>query len=299
MPTAAVIKTLVFIADDEPVVVLMRGDLDVNEIKVKAALGCSQLHLARDGQVVKLTGAPVGFAGPVGLEGAAIWADESVRGIVGAVVGGNAADAHYVGFSMERDAPAAQFADFRIAGGGDTCGRCGGTFDFFRGIEVGQVFHLGTKYSEPMGATFLDADGKEQPMVMGCYGIGITRILSAAIEQNHDESGMVWPMALAPYQVIVLPMQLQNDEVMSAANAIYSELIAAGVQVIFDDRDVRAGVKFKDADLIGIPLRITIGPRGLKTGEVELRRRGTSDDVMVGVDVVVDELKRRIASETS
>ena len=298
VPTGAVIKTLVFIADDVPVVVLMRGDLDVNEIKVKAALGCAQLHMARDGQVAKLTGAPVGFAGPVGLEGAAIWADESVRGVVGGVVGGNAADVHYRGFSIERDAPGARFADFRLASGGDICGRCGGTFDFFRGIEVGQVFHLGTKYSEPMGATFLDADGQEQAMVMGCYGIGITRILAAAIEQNHDDFGIVWPMSLAPYQAIVLPMQVQNEEVMAAADTIYSALTAAGIEVILDDRDVRAGVKFKDADLIGIPLRITIGPRGLKTGEVELRRRGTKEDAMVAVDDVVAELTRRIALET-
>ena len=296
VPNTAVVKTLIFIADDEPVAVLMRGDLDVNEVKVKVALGCAQLHMARDGQVSALTGAPVGFAGPVGLEHAPIWADESLRGVVGAVVGGNAADAHYTGFSIDRDAANVQFADFRLAKGGDSCGRCDGTFDFFRGIEVGQVFHLGTKYSAPMGATFLDADGKECPMVMGCYGIGITRILSAAIEQNHDSSGIVWPMAIAPYQVIVLPMR-QDDDLMDAANRIYVRLRDAGVEAVLDDRDVRPGVKFKDADLIGIPLRITIGPRGLQNNEVEVRRRGTDEDVMVSVDVVVEDMQRRIAEE--
>lgn len=297
VPTTAIIKTLIFMADDEPVAVLMRGDLDVNEIKVKAALGCAQLHMARDGQVKKITGAPVGFAGPVGLEGAKIWADESLRGIVGGVVGGNEGDKHYRGFSTERDTKDVTYADFRMAKGGDQCGRCEGVFEFFRGIEVGQVFHLGTKYSVPMKATFLDSDGKEQPMVMGCYGIGITRILAAAIEQNHDEYGMIWPMSLAPYHVIVLPMQMKNDEVVEAANKIYADLRAAGVEVLLDDRDLRPGVKFKDADLLGIPLRITIGPRGLKTGEVELRRRGTVDDIMVKVDDVVADLQNRIAEE--
>ena len=296
VPTSAIVKTLIFIADDEPVAVLMRGDLDVNEVKVKAALGCSQLHMARDGQVAALTGAPVGFAGPVGLEGAPIWADDSLRGVVGGVVGGNAADAHYTGFSIGRDAAEVRFADFRLAKGGDECGRCGGTFDFFRGIEVGQVFHLGTKYSEPMGATFLDADGQECPMVMGCYGIGITRILSAAIEQNHDDSGIVWPMAIAPYHVIVLPMR-QDEDLMEAATQVYDGLRAAGVEVLLDDRDVRPGVKFKDADLIGIPLRVTIGPRGLKNNEVEVRRRGVDGDSMIALDEVVDTLRRRVAGE--
>jgi prolyl-tRNA synthetase len=297
LPATAIVKTLVFMADDAPVAVLMRGDLDVNEIKVKAALGCTQLHMARDGQVRQITGAPVGFAGPVGLEGATIWADESLRGLLGGVVGGNEGDKHYRGFAIERDASDVKFADFRMAKGGDQCGRCDGTFEFFRGIEVGQVFHLGTKYSVPMKATVLDADGKETPMVMGCYGIGITRILAAAVEQHHDDSGIVWPMSLAPYHVIVLPMQMKNAEVVEAANKIYGDLRAAGVEVILDDRDLRPGVKFKDADLLGIPLRITIGPRGLQTDEVELRRRGTKEDFMVKVADVVSDLSRRIEEE--
>jgi prolyl-tRNA synthetase len=298
VPETAVIKTLLFTADDRIVAALIRGDLDVNEVKLKTALGCAQLFLAGQATVEQATGAPVGFAGPVGLEGVEIWADESVRGITGAVVGANARDAHYTGFDIARDAVAARFADFRLAKAGDRCGRCdSGVFEAFRGIEVGQVFYLGTKYSEPLKATFLNENGEERPFAMGCYGIGITRILSAAIEQNHDGDGIVWPMSLAPFQVIVLPMRIDDEAVMGAAESIYEGLVAAGIDVVLDDRDVRPGVKFKDADLIGIPLRVTIGPRALAEGQVEVRRRGTGQDERLAVDGAVEALVARIGAE--
>lgn len=293
VPATAVVKTVLFMADDKPVAVLIRGDLDVNEIKVKVALGADQLHPAREGQVRDATGAPPGFAGPVGLEGVAVWADESVRGIVGAVVGANEADAHFTGFDQERDAPDVTFADFRTAQGGDRCGRCEGTFEFFRGIEVGQVFHLGTKYSEAMKANYLGEDGSEHPMVMGCYGIGITRVLSAAVEQNHDDNGIKWPMALAPYHAVVLPMR-DDADVVEAAERVYAELSAAGVETVLDDRyDLRPGVKFKDADLIGFPIRVTIGPRSLREGQVEVRMRGGADELL-DLETVAAELAGRV-----
>ena len=293
-----VIKTLVFIADAQPVVVLMRGDLEVNEVKVKAVLGADQLRMAREGEVRELTGAPIGFAGPVGLEGAAIWADETLRAAVGAVVGANVADTHYTGFDIDRDARSVRFSDFRLASGGDPCGRCAeGAFEFFRGIEVGQVFYLGTKYSDALRCTFLGEEGREQPMVMGCYGIGITRILSAAIEQNHDKDGIVWPMSLAPYHVIVLPMQMKDERVVAAAESLYAELLERGVEVVIDDRDTRPGVKFKDADLLGIPLRVTIGGRGLEAGRLEVRRRGSADDDLIAPEKAADHLVARIEDE--
>ncbi|MCB9508077.1 MAG: proline--tRNA ligase [Myxococcales bacterium] len=292
-----IVKTLVFVADEVPVLVLVRGDLDVNEVKVKVALGASTIRMAADREVEAVTHAPVGFAGPVGLT-TRVLADHSVFAIEDGVVGANAADAHLVGFCASRDAAGAQRVDVRLAAGGDACGRCGdGRFEFFRGIEVGQVFYLGTKYSEPMRCTFLDAEGVERPMVMGCYGVGITRILSAAIEQNHDADGIVWPMSLAPFHVIVAPLQLKEPTVVELAEKLYSELGALGVEVILDDRDVRPGVKFKDADLLGIPLRVTVGARGAAEGFVEVRRRGTAADERVAIDQVVAQVAGRVAAE--
>lgn len=293
-----IVKSVLFVADDTPVLVLMRGDLEVNEVKVKAALGATTLHLANDATVVEVTGAPVGFAGPVETK-LRVLADPTVAQISDGVVGANAADAHLTGFHLGRDVPQAEITDLRLAGAGDACGRCGGTFAYFRGIEVGQVFYLGTKYSEAMGARFLDEEGNEQPMQMGCYGIGITRVLSAAIEQHHDDRGIIWPMALAPFHVIVLPLQMNDDAVVAEAERIYAELKSAGIEVLIDDRDARAGSKFADADLIGIPLRVTIGARGLKAGMVELAARGVDgrEDVAAAdaVATVVTRVREALA----
>ncbi len=188
----------------------------------------------------------------------------------------------------------AAFADLRRATGGDVCGRCGGEFESHRGIEVGQVFYLGTKYSEPMNATVQDENGKMQPMVMGCYGIGVTRILAAVVEQNHDDDGIIWPMPIAPYQVTVLPLQMRNDDVVATGEKLYEELQAAGIEVMLDDRAIGVGQKFKDADLVGIPVRIAIGSRGLKEGNVEIKRRDASDIENVSVDEAVDYVKKLV-----
>jgi prolyl-tRNA synthetase len=274
---ARLAKTLIYLADGKAIAVLVRGDRDVNEIKLKKALGAEELLLATDAAVKEVTGAPVGFAGPVGLK-APIYCDLEVAGMADFVVGGNAADLHLTGVNVARDFVPTATGDYRAAAAGDDCARCDkGKLKAFRGIEVGQVFFLGTKYSKPMGVTFLDGDGVEKPAVMGTYGIGVTRIVAAAIEQNHDKDGIVWPVPLAPYEVTVLELQKDDDNVSATATRIYDELTAAGIEVLYDDRDERAGVKFKDADLVGIPFRIAIGKKGLAEGVVEVKRRNGTE----------------------
>lgn len=277
-----VIKSLVFEADGELVLVLCRADFEINEVAVKVALDATNLRLASEELVRELCGAPTGFAGPIGLaKKARILADYSIEGLVGAVVGANEADYHLLNIDVARDLTIDSWHELRLAGKGDPCGRCGEPFAYFKGIEVGQVFYLGTKYSAPMKATFLNEEGVEQPMVMGCYGIGVTRVMAAAIEQNHDDKGIVWPLALAPFSVQILPLQMNQAAVVEAAEGLYKELLDQGVDVLLDDRDLRAGGKFADADLYGIPLRIQIGSRGLANGLVEVRLRTDSDAVEI------------------
>ena len=290
------IKTLIYMADGKPVAVLLRGDRNLNEIKLKRLLDATELFLARDGQVLEATGAPTGFAGPHGLA-IQVVADLELRGATGAVVGGNKKDVHLTGFDIERDTSVAKYAGLRMAEAGDTCPRCGkGHYKAFRGIEVGHVFYLTTVYSVPMGCTFLDEGGAETPMEMGCYGIGITRVAAAAIEQHHDDAGIIWPMSIAPFEVSVLSLQ-QDAAVVEAAEKIYRELQARGVEVLFDDRDERPGGKFKDADLIGIPLRVAIGARSLKEGQVEVKWRRDARPELINVHRAVDEVVRMVEEE--
>ena len=278
------IKTLIVDADGALYAVLLRGDHELNEIKLKKVLGAQHVTLANDAQVVAATGAPVGFAGPVGLAGVeGIIADFGVEHLQDAVTGANEKDAHFVHVSVGRDFTPSQCADIRMATEGDPCPRCHEPLLAFRGIEVGHVFFLGTKYTEAMGCTYLAADGREQPMVMGCYGIGVTRIMAAAIEQNHDASGIVWPVALAPYHVTILPLQMNKPEVVEAADTLYQTLLDAGVEVVVDDRNERAGSKFKDAELMGIPVRVAIGARGLAEGKVELKPRAGGEMELVAI----------------
>jgi len=289
------IKTLIVNADGALHAVLVRGDHELNEIKLAKLLGADAVELADDARTVAATGAPVGFAGPVGLGGVeSIIADHAVRGMRDAVVGANAGDAHHVHVDEGRDFQAARFADLRLAVDGDACPRCAGPLKGYRGIEVGHVFFLGTKYSEAMRCNYLDEHSKEKPMVMGCYGIGITRIMAAAIEQNHDDKGIVWPRAIAPYQVAILPLQMNKSDVVQAAEAIYDRLTDAGFEVLLDDRKERAGAKFADAELIGTPLRIAIGGRGLKEGIVELKVRGGDEVEKVPLDGLLDEIRSRL-----
>jgi prolyl-tRNA synthetase len=278
------VKTLVYLSGDTPVAVLVRGDHEASETKLAGVLGGGPLTLADEATVARVTGAPVGFAGPVGLR-ARIVADASLRGVRDAVTGANQGDTHLVGVEQERDFPDVEFADLRQARAGDRCPRCTeGTFAEHRGIEVGQVFYLGTKYSTSMRASFLGTDGVERPIEMGCYGIGVTRTVAAAIEQHHDEAGICWPAPLAPFGAHVVPVNAKDGPSIEAADRIAGELAAAGVDVLVDDRDERPGVKFKDADLIGLPVRVTIGPRGLKTGAVEVKPRtaAAAEEIPIG-----------------
>ncbi len=277
-PASSFIKTLIVDVDGALHAVLLRGDHELNEIKLGKLLDADHIGMASEEAVKSVTGAPIGFAGPVGIgDVESIIADNAVRGLRGGVTGANAADAHLLNVDEGRDFEVSQFADLRLAREGDACPRCGGRLREHRGIEVGHVFFLGTKYSDAMRCNYLDENAVERPMVMGCYGIGVSRIMAAAIEQNHDENGIVWPKPLAPYDVTILPLQMNKDDVVEAADSIYEELRSAGLSVLLDDRKERAGSKFKDAELIGIPLRIAIGGRGLAEGVVEVKPRQGGD----------------------
>jgi prolyl-tRNA synthetase len=273
---------------------LVRGDRDVNETKLKNAVGALFVELADASLVQEVTGAPVGFAGPVGLKNVRILADLEVPRVVNAVVGGNKADVHLINVNYGRDYQAGEVLDLRNAAAGDPCPRCGAPLQLTRGIEVGHIFKLGTKYSEALGATYLGEDGQEHYIIMGSYGIGIPRTMAAAVEQNHDADGIIWPFPIAPYHVIIVPVNYAVPEQQELAESLYRELTAAGVETIIDDRDERAGVKFKDADLMGFPLRITVGPRALKEGKVELRRRADGSVMLLERSEVVAKVKAEI-----
>lgn len=280
----SLVKTILFFVDEKPVAVLVRGDREANEVKVKSHYDADTVRMASEAEVKELTGAPVGFAGPVGLS-CDVLADWSVSQSANFVVGANEKDAHYKNVNFGRDVKVAAWGDFALAREGDPSPVGEGTLKSYRGIEVGHVFYLGTKYSDALGAVFLDEEGKAKPMEMGCYGIGITRIMAAVIEQNHDEHGIIWPMALAPYQVLITTLGKQTDALREASSKLHDELEALGLEVVLDDRDERPAVKFKDADLIGIPLRLTLGGRGLKEGKVEVKWRNAGSKEFEKVDL--------------
>ncbi len=293
LPAERFVKTLIYqTAGGAAVAVAVRGDHEVSETKVRVALGGDAIALADEHAVERITGAPVGFAGPVGLY-VRLLADASLRGVRGMVTGANRGDEHLVGVDQARDFPDAEFADLRQARAGDACPRCeGGVLGSHRGIEVGHVFHLGTKYSQAMGASFLGADGQERPIEMGCYGLGITRTMAAAIEQHHDDAGIVWPAPIAPYGAHVVPVNPSDAALRETAERVGAALDAVGVDALLDDRDERPGVKFKDADLIGLPVRVTVGPRALGRGCVEVKARAAAEVA----EVPVGEVAARVAA---
>ncbi len=296
VPHSSMAKCLIFVADGEPVVVLVRGDYELNEIKLKNLLGCTELEMAPDSVVENVTGAPVGFAGPVGLK-VRIIADFSVQGMKNFVTGGNEKDIHLKNVNLERDFRVERFADLRNVVPGDACPRCEeGRMEMWRGIEVGHVFKLGTKYSEALKATYLDAEGKERIIFMGCYGIGVSRTVAACIEQNYDGNGIIWPIPIAPFHCIVSALNYKEEAVAQASDAIYEELAAAGVEVILDDRDERPGFKFKDADLIGIPLRIVVGAKNLAEGKVELKHRKSGEVELLSVNEAVAKVRALVVA---
>ena len=280
------VKTIILDGDKGVVGVLVRGDHEVNPVKVRRLVDDETLELAEPEVVEKVTGAPVGFAGPRGLE-VPLYADNAVSHMSGFVTGGNAADVHTKGVDLS-DFSVKAFGDLREAVPGDPCPRCGGSLTFLRGIEVGHIFYLGTKYSEAMKAHYLDENGVEQVIEMGCYGIGVGRTAAAAIEQNHDEKGIIWPLPIAPFTVALLSLDPGKEEIHAVAEKIYDDLIQAGVEVLFDEREERPGVKFNDADLLGMPLRVTVGGRGVKEGVAELKERATGKESKVPLEKVVE-----------
>ena len=285
------LKTLIFISDEKPVAVLMRGDHELNEVKLKNLLGAQQLEMAPPETVEKITGAPVGFAGPLRLPpGIKVIGDQAICGMKDFVTGANRKDAHFTGVNWERDVEPPELFDLRVITAEDPCPKCGGRLEIKRGIEVGHIFKLGTKYSEIMGAAFLDASGKEKPVIMGCYGIGVGRTVAAAIEQNHDEKGIVFPEPIAPFDVIISVINVKDSEMIAAAEKIYDELTEKGKECLLDDRKERPGVKFKDAELIGIPKRITIGRKVKESGLVELTSRKTGETVEIPADKVLSKV---------
>jgi prolyl-tRNA synthetase len=267
------VKTLIYETEKGLVAALIRGDREINEVKLANHFDVQHLALASEEKVQAATGAPVGFAGPVGLSGIPIVADESIRGLTNVVTGANKGDAHYVNVNWGRDVDLADWTDLILVTGGDPCPRCDGTLELFRGIEVGHIFKLGTKYSKALGCNFTDEEGNDKPMIMGCYGLGIGRTVAAAIEQNHDQDGIVWPRPLAPFEVLLTALNPEDPEVRRVAEELYGQLLERGAEVLFDDRDERPGVKFKDADLIGIPVRLTVGAKSLAGGKVEVSLR--------------------------
>ena len=286
-------KTIIYKADDKYIAAMVRGDRDVNEVKLKNLVGCTDdLELAEPGMVREITKAQVGFAGPIGL-GIPVYADKEVEMMKNFVVGANETDMHYKNVNIGRDFTPDVVADIRVVVTGDKCPKCGGEIKSEQGIEVGHIFKLGTKYSDALGLKYLDEEGKQQTVIMGCYGIGVTRCVAAAVEQLHDDNGIIWPVSIAPYQAIVVPANYKDEAQMAVAEKLYNELLDAGVEALIDDRAERAGVKFKDADLIGIPVRVVVGKK-IGEGIVEYKERKMESSVDVALEDAVSKVKEFI-----
>ena len=292
--TEKLIKTLIVQTDKEPVAALVKGDAELSLTKLRKVIGAEFVELASPEVIKEVTGGPLGFSGPVKMKKKIkIIADKSVRNIQNAVTGANKVNTHIKGVNPGRDFVVNTYGDIRVAKDGDRCPVSkNGVLKSTRGIEVGHVFKLGTKYSEAMNATFSDIDGKEKPFIMGCYGIGIGRTVAAAIEQGNDESGIKFPSSIAPFNVSVIPTNLKNERVKSVSEEVYKSLSKNGIDVLIDDRNESAGIKFKDADLIGIPLQIKVGPRALENDEVELKNRMAGESRNIKVDEIVNEVDK-------
>jgi len=295
LPAARFIKTMIVETDREFAVALVRGDDELNEIKLKNVLGATHLQLASEAKVEQVTGGAMGFSGPVGLAGVRIVADPEVMRLEVAATGANRADYHLVGVVPGRDFHPDLIADVRVVRSGDACPRCGAPLELKRGIEVGHIFKLGTKYSAAMECAFLDEQGRSHPMLMGCYGLGIGRTVAAAVEQNHDQQGIVWPRPLAPFEAEVIALNPDVPAVRDAAEDAYRQLLDAGVEVFYDDRDERSGVKLNDADLIGFPVRLVVGKKGVEGGQAELSLRRDRAKVPVPLGEAVARVRAALA----
>jgi prolyl-tRNA synthetase len=282
IPSETIAKTMIVRVDEKLVGIMVRGDHEMNMAKVKNYFNATTAELASPAEIEEATGGPLGFSGPVGMK-VPVYGDFAVAAMVNYCVGANLKETHTINVNHGRDFEFADIDDFRNATPGDKCCKCGGNYVITKGIEVGHIFKLGTKYSSSMNAVFLDSEGKRLPFIMGCYGIGVTRVAASAIEQNHDEKGIVWPVQLAPFKAAVVPLAVKDEDVMKNAEAIYKILNDMGLEPILDDRDERAGVKFNDAELIGIPVRVTIGKKTLEKGcvEVTVRKTGVTEEVPV------------------
>ncbi len=294
VPQDRTLKAVFYIADGEFIFVVIRGDLEVNEVKLQNTLHCYELRMATEAEVIE-AGIVPGSASPVGIKGIRIVADDSVPAASNLVGGANKPDTHLKNVNYERDFSADIVADITLAHAGDACPRCNHKLESKRGIEVGHIFKLGTALSEKMGAFYADANGVSHPAVMGCYGIGLGRLLAAAIEQNHDDKGIVWPVPIAPYQVYICPLYRDNTPVSDIADKIHAELEAEGIEVLLDDRKESPGVKFNDADLQGFPLRVTISPRSLEKNSAEIKLRTAKEAELVPLEDVTGRLKELIA----
>lgn len=290
------VKTLIFESDKGCVAALVRGDHEISEKKLKAVWGSENIQLASEETVEEITRAPKGFAGPIGLS-VPILADLDIREMVNFVTGANEKDAHLIHVNTARDFKVSQFVDIRKFAPGDQCPLCGKETRMDKGIEVGHTFKLGTKYSKAMGATFLDDQGREKEIVMGCYGIGVGRTVAAAIEQSYDQNGIIFPMPIAPFQVLILPVNINIGLLKEAAEQLYQTILENRIEVLYDDREETPGVKFKDADLIGIPLRVTLGEKNLKKGLAEIKKRRTGEILLVEKEEVLSKIKEMIDQE--
>lgn len=283
------IKTLIYMADGKPIAALVTGENEVNEGKLRKVSGAKEIRQAEAHEIREATGAPVGFAGPVGLK-IPIYADWDIIGIADGVTGANIQDKHLKNVTYSRDFTPTAVGDIRFVKDGDLAPDGKGKLKLATSMEIGHIFKLGTRYSESIGAHFLDEKGERKLAIMGCYGIGVNRILAAAIEEHHDDKGIKWPVAIAPFQVEIITVNQAEEKISSAAEKIYQELVAAGIEVLFDDRNERAGVKFNDADLVGIPKQIVVGERNLKDGKVEIKDRQSGTTKLVDLDTVASSL---------
>ncbi len=298
IPRSHTLKAVFYIADGKLVFVVIRGDIEVNEVKLKNALGCIELRLATEAEVIN-AGLVAGAASAVGIKGIKIIADDSITSGVNFVAGANKADTHFKNVNYPRDFSADLVTDIAQARAGDECPKCGARLLSTRGIEVGHVFKLGTFLSEKLGALFIDQSGTSHPIIMGCYGIGLDRLLAAVIELHHDDKGIIWPISIAPYHVYLCPLYQESSEVEAVAEKVYIDLAAGGLEVLFDDRRESAGVKFNDADLLGIPLRVTISPRTLAKNSVELKKRWEKEAQLVPIEGIAARLKKMLTESTS
>ncbi len=298
VPTNQTLKAVFYFIDGEFIFVIIRGDLEVNETKLRNALKCSELRLATEGEVNE-AGLIAGFASPIGIKGIKTVADDSITSGFNFIVGANKPRYHFRNANYPRDFQVDLIADIALAQPGDSCPRCRGKLSSARGIEVGHVFKLGTFISERFGASFLDSDGKSRPIIMGCYGIGLGRLLAAIVEQSHDDKGIIWPLSVAPYQVYLCPLHLDKSAVLPTAERIYQELQKEGLEVLFDDRDDSPGVKFNDADLLGIPLRLTLSPRTLQSQSVEAKWRTEKEAQLLPVENLAAEVKKLLDENVS